>query len=127
MSYEGYTQSLCEKGHLSCFDCWDDQEKCRCGEKIVWRNNVDQTNGDGEEFVIDMSKYVKTPRKTETCQCCGAVKVLEEETYSIPVDKCKHIYSKSMDQEYPRRCLKCKTPEPISNLFDTDSTQYIGI
>lgn len=47
MSYEGYEQLLCKNGHYDTADCWyNDLQPCRvCGEKIVWINSVDETNG----------------------------------------------------------------------------------
>lgn len=49
MSYEGYVEYLCEKGHYFSFDCYDDPDKpaCpRCGGPPVWKHSVDQTNGE---------------------------------------------------------------------------------
>ena len=49
MSFEGYYQILCKKGHLSTLDVYDDFEEkqweCRCGAKVAWVNMVDTTNG----------------------------------------------------------------------------------
>lgn len=47
MSYEGYTEYLCEKGHYWSANCYfDDGEPCAvCGGAPVWRHAVDQTNG----------------------------------------------------------------------------------
>lgn len=47
MSYEGYVEYLCERGHLSGADCYDDDLKvCRCGAPMAFRHAVDQTNGE---------------------------------------------------------------------------------
>ena len=56
MSFEGYEQVLCENGHLIHFDvmetfCNDsiqDRVCSICGEKYVWFNVVDTTNGSFE-------------------------------------------------------------------------------
>ena len=48
MSYEGYSEWLCEKGHYQTSDAYeDDPTTCRkCGAKLVWSHAVDQTNGE---------------------------------------------------------------------------------
>lgn len=50
MSYEGFYEWLCAKGHYTATDAYqDDPEKCpRCSANIVWRHSVDQTNGEIE-------------------------------------------------------------------------------
>ena len=49
MSYEGYVEYLCEKGHRWAIDCYNDSERYRkctvCLGAAVWRHSVDQTNG----------------------------------------------------------------------------------
>lgn len=51
MSYEGYTEWLCAKGHHHISDAYGSRpETCdRCGEPMVWRHAVDQTNGIQED------------------------------------------------------------------------------
>jgi hypothetical protein len=47
VSYEGYVEWLCERGHKSTTDAYsDDPLKCSCGARYVWRHAVDQTNGE---------------------------------------------------------------------------------
>ena len=50
MSYEGYVQVLCANGHYHSFDeNYDSDETVECpdcGANIVWRNRVDDTNGE---------------------------------------------------------------------------------
>ena len=49
MSYEGYSEYICDLGHYYCRDCYDDDSGCpACGSKPAWRNSVDQTNGEDE-------------------------------------------------------------------------------
>lgn len=50
MSYEGFVEFICEKGHYSTYDAYEeDSDKCRhCGSKMKYRHSVDQTNGYGE-------------------------------------------------------------------------------
>ena len=47
MSYEGYVQMLCAKGHLHQDDCYSSEpEFCPvCESKFVFRLGVNQTNG----------------------------------------------------------------------------------
>jgi len=82
MSYEGYQQCLCAKGHYRAFDAFFELEesKCSCGAPIVFVHQVDQTNDEGVALTFECDK----PAVTETCPCCGNVKVLEEETFKIP-------------------------------------------
>jgi hypothetical protein len=96
MSYEGYVQRLCEKGHQSEVDAYadlsyDDEGEpvggklgtCHCGAKIVWRNGVDQTNLD-EHGAIDLERFLLTPGKFATCSQCGHSSIEAEPTYRIP-------------------------------------------
>lgn len=50
MSYSGYREYICNKGHYFTVDEWDDEpKKCpKCGDVINYRHTVDQTNGYGE-------------------------------------------------------------------------------
>jgi hypothetical protein len=47
MSYEGFVEYLCAKGHHSTNDAYDeDLTRCpRCGGPLVWNHVVNQTNG----------------------------------------------------------------------------------
>lgn len=56
MSYEGYTQKLCEGGHQSCIDvyCDDEARACECGLPWVWANRVDCTNDGGERDHVEL-------------------------------------------------------------------------
>lgn len=59
MSYEGFTERLCEGGHLWCDDAYADQTPCpRCGKPSVWEHEVDCTNG--EVFDDDGNIYQST-------------------------------------------------------------------
>lgn len=52
MSYEGYEELLCKKGHYSTHDCNDDHPAVCviCGEPNLYRHSVDQTNGYNKEY-----------------------------------------------------------------------------
>lgn len=75
MSYEGYVQKICGNGHYfrvdaydDCSGPWADGEKpgadnCPvCGKEAVWRNSVDETNGENYGF-IDLTPYEIHPHK----------------------------------------------------------------
>jgi hypothetical protein len=108
MSWEGYYQALCEKGHQCSLDPYDsmwlksgygeslDDEKgskCHCGAKIVWYNVVDTTNGsfevdDSGKEVKRIDGYIELEEKEPAvhCQCsgCGNTHVSKEATYKVP-------------------------------------------
>jgi hypothetical protein len=91
MSYEGHDEILCSNGHLSCFDCHEEEQFnpdwfCRCGAKMVWWTAVDETDGCDEETgqcpgEVDLEVAVEA--KYCTCQC-GNMHTVQEETYKIP-------------------------------------------
>jgi len=89
MSYEGYVQIMCKKGHQWQKDCYDfesmDAERCpHCRSKAVWYNCVDLTNGSFEDGKrIDGYVELKV-RKKKVCRCC---KRELETIYYIPKTK----------------------------------------
>lgn len=92
MSFEGYHQKLCRKGHYFTEDAETtlyvgETEKCpTCGEKFVWNNLVDVTNG-SYEGSIRIDKYIALEIDKETkCKECGHTL---EITYKIPKTKDK--------------------------------------
>lgn len=86
MSYEGYTQYLCEIGHYSISDCYeDDIENCRCGKPIVWSNMVNVTNGSFDDSGKRIDGYVELKLKSENK--CGECGTTLEEIYEIPERK----------------------------------------
>ena len=90
MSYEGYTQGLCAKGHYSQWDAYDTiPKKCQytgCKEKIVWTNAVNLTNGsyEGNERIDGFVELKIKSRKVCKCKKCGNVHSPEYITYKIP-------------------------------------------
>jgi len=101
MSYEGYTQVLCKNGHLSCYDCRDDESpvcafgrfespqqwQCRCGASIAWWNDVDDTNCDSYGKV-DLE--IATDAVVCECPHCKNKHYSSEETYKIPPEGAGH-------------------------------------
>jgi hypothetical protein len=84
MSWEGFYQQLCKKGHYTSqsAEYQDSDIKCSlCGEKIVWVNTVDTTNGSHEgNKRIDGYVDLKVDKNTK-CKECGHTLEL---TYKIP-------------------------------------------
>ena len=89
MSYEGYSQFLCSKGHLWTLDCNSvvgntEENICRCGLPAVWENVVDVTNGAfdlGER--IDGYVELEEASRQECDKCHSVLDV----TYKIPKRK----------------------------------------
>jgi hypothetical protein len=106
MSFEGYYQILCERGHADSRDCYEgfDEKswKCPdCGSGCAWWHIVDQTNGelcgceqeDGCEWCDNgrIDGYVEleelSPHLFKVCPECGMTKVVEPAVYKIPEAK----------------------------------------
>jgi DNA repair exonuclease SbcCD nuclease subunit len=53
MSFEGYSQLICAKGHYHRFDVYCEQSLCPdCGSEFIWNNLVDETNGVDEDGML---------------------------------------------------------------------------
>ena len=96
MSYEGYVQRICEKGHYSTADAFEeygyvpgyeeeDLPRCHCGAKIVWRNSVNETNCEGFGY-IDMAPFLIKEAQTSTCAHCGHTSIVSKEKYRVPTE-----------------------------------------
>lgn len=94
MSYEGYVQRLCEDGHYSTVEAYftsNDMDNCPvlvngnpCAKPIAWTNDVDQTNDNGDDTVVTLTRTHDT--RTHTCEC-GNVHTIEPDRFHIPTDK----------------------------------------
>lgn len=74
MSYEGYDQYVCLNGHYEARDCHTPLRKCpECGERFVWENAVDQTNGDGWKEHSDIELALKATEKRGFDNCLKEV------------------------------------------------------
>lgn len=94
MSYEGYTEYLCAKGHYWNADCYADAGDCpECGGVYIWRGQVDLTNGTDYETGEGVSRLdtgeliIKTRAVCETCPACGIERTVSPATYHIPGQK----------------------------------------
>jgi len=97
MSFEGYYQCLCEKGHYSELDVYDpaanDTYVCPiCNSPVAWHNQVDTTNGSfyydeagNQKERIDGFVELEVDQPPEICTChCGHVHAKTACTYKIP-------------------------------------------
>jgi len=87
MSYEGYSQYWCKNGHYWEHDCMERDDVCNhCGEKAVFENSVDQTNGSCDENGKRIDGHIDPvldKEVAEVCDKCGYKKILERR-YLIP-------------------------------------------
>ena len=94
MSFQGFYQHLCKNGHYWTKDAveamYDDETPIcpKCGEKSVWKNCVDQTNGSYDEYDIRIDGYVELEIKSQRSGICGECgeKHICETIYKIPKD-----------------------------------------
>jgi hypothetical protein len=99
MSFEGYDDVICSKGHLTSQNSLCESDICNhmvsassetgivyCNADIVWRNTVDQTNGEDVGLIkrSDMDKFIITPEVMETCSHCGHTKRISPALYRPP-------------------------------------------
>lgn len=85
MSYEGYYQLICEKGHYFTVDCYMHHPHMACplcGKSVAWWNIVDTTNDEGKPVELE----VILPQLSRTCPTCGQLQVIKLATYKIPLD-----------------------------------------
>lgn len=87
MSFEGYYEFLCERGHFFVKDIYADDEelaKCPvCNSSVKWWNIIDTTNGD-----YSITKFeIKSEEITKKCEECGHIEIVEHKTYYFPQNK----------------------------------------
>jgi len=95
MSYEGYSQFWCKKGHYWTKDCneltfKEEKEKCPiCNKEEVFKNNVNITNGSFDEDDNRIDGFIEPELKSKRLmKCdCGRTRVCECSTYKIPKEK----------------------------------------
>jgi hypothetical protein len=98
MSYEGYTQYLCEKGHLTTLDCHSDLDLCACNSKMAWINQVDETNG--------CEATTQEHKSGKRCPSCGYVELKLEK----PLNTCRCVCGNEHLKEWPVYVIPEKNP-----------------
>ncbi len=109
LSYEGYSQLLCQKGHIWNVGCnempnlmYEEPRNMKCPfckKKAIWENMVDETNGSWDE--VDghrIDGFVKLKVKSKTsgeCSACGKEHICEI-TYEIPKEEGR-LYAKGLN------------------------------
>jgi hypothetical protein len=87
MSWEGYFQHICKKGHYwsKCAEYTDEDVTCSiCGSPVVWTNIVDITNGSFEgKKRIDGYIELEVNKETKCKECGQTLEVI----YKIPNTK----------------------------------------
>jgi len=93
MSYEGYSQFWCKKGHYWTVDCnlliyVDDTEKCPiCNKEEVFENMVDVTNGSFDDDGTRIDNFIEPEIKKKEvmkCKSCGKERICDCSIYKIP-------------------------------------------
>ena len=101
MSYEGYSQFWCKKGHYWTVDCnllmyKSEKEKCPiCNEEEVFENMVNTTNGsfdDGKR--IDGFIQPKVIKEEKLICKCGNEHICSCSVYKIPKLNFKGVLNK---------------------------------
>ena len=88
MSYEGYEQCLCVKGHLYIGqDLYDFSDPCPvCQSPAVWVNCVDDTNCESYGYIPDFSSLRIKEAQVETCNL-GHVHLVSPAIYRVPTEE----------------------------------------
>ena len=91
MSYEGYTQCICQNGHYFERDCFTTWGGCpQCNTAPAWNNEVDQTNGPDQGRIpikMLMEKFLQQSGIQQRCNL-GHLHQVTPDIYRIP-DKCE--------------------------------------
>ncbi len=102
MSYEGHEEYLCAVGHRTQVDCNEDRPKaCRCGEALVWRHSVDETNG---FYVEDASTFAAGTR------LIGFDDVWHVDHYG-------NKYATKIDRFEPAESINSETGQSLGNVW----------
>lgn len=102
MSYEGYEQVICAKGHLSERDAYEQSETCHiCNAAVAWTNQVDQTNWDDVGFIPqeEFDKLLIEAAVYESCNL-GHAHLMSPATYRIPKPGELQRFYKDYEQNY---------------------------
>lgn len=85
MSYEGRIQCLCRNGHRFTLDAYSEANNCHCSARIVFHNDVDDTNGEacGEIPNHCWEQLIISPEEVEVCNL-GHRHIMKEALYRPP-------------------------------------------
>lgn len=89
MSYEGYEQHICAKGHRFDIDAYDDNKICHCGAPSVFYNCVDETNYESNGIIPpeEWDRFCVKPDEWEQCSQCQHRSLVKEATYQVPTEE----------------------------------------
>ena len=96
MSYEGWIQIICERGHYHAMDSNIEDKRCPaivahkpCLAPPAVENHVDDTNCDSFGLIYgkDLNKFKTRGTTYRKCDCCGHVGPHEPATYRIPTQE----------------------------------------
>jgi hypothetical protein len=93
MSYEGYDQQICQNGHYTEVDCYDNSyddlvAACKiCEAPIGWTNGVNQTNGPDQgvvPFTVLRKNFLVQDAKMCKCSTCSNEHLVEPAIFRVP-------------------------------------------
>lgn len=105
MSYEGYTVIICENGHITTQDAYNDAFevhifKCPdCGAAEKMRAEVDETNG--LPYYLNFKVYEVTEAVVKKCECCGTIKEVMPATHRM--EYCEYYKSEDGNWILPKQ------------------------
>lgn len=88
MSFSGFYQCLCAKGHAFDVDCFEAHSSIacpHCKKSVAWWNLVDTTNGFELEDCVELKE--SHAAINFTCGHCNQTKLVEPVRFFIPLDK----------------------------------------
>jgi hypothetical protein len=125
MSYEGYTQCICESGHYYTRDAFDeDRVCCECGRPAAWSNEVDETNepDDGKILYSALVRnFLAFHAQVETCNL-GHEHEISPDIFRIPTReetrplRCTFVSANGK----PRRVLCCEYEQAAREIAKAD-------
>jgi len=115
MSYEGYYQLICTRGHLWEMDCYQyefaEAVQCpHCKGEVAWEHSVNTTNDLGDPVVLDEI----CPESSCICPTCNKVHIASHAQYDIPLglghirsNFCRACGAFVPPRPYEGTCLHC--------------------
>ncbi len=139
MSYEGYREILCEKGHYRVCNAHysaEDESCPNCEAATAWTHEVDQTNGEGEPYPLE----VDVESVISQCVECGHKAPIEPTRFKVPseadikpwCDRCRledprlvHYRGDYMVKQ--RRSAKCRGYVPPGKAHPFNKSTFCGL